>query len=274
MVEALKKEGEDDVKQRQFCVDAFNEHQAAVQAETANKDKQHATVEALSEKLKTIAGQISILNGQIAEAQKQRDQAKKGRDAEKKDFQTTIADQKATQALLKKAFEVLKGAYQFAQIQAHHQAQDYAEAKPEIPKGFSSYKKNANGVAVLNLVQQIIQDTKALQADTERAEKEAAKNYQKLVAATTKSIGAMQTELTNQAGNKAQAEQELAAAKKSEEGAMAELADLASEAAALHESCDFIQNNFDLRKTARDEEMDGLRTAKNILSGMNFLQKA
>lgn len=273
MLEALKKEMQDDVKQKQFCVDSFNENDANVKAQTAAKDKEHATIEALGEQLKESATKVSVLNGQIAEANKQMELAKANRQKEEEDFRMTVSDQKATQALLKKAIETLKGFYLKAGLMQVEQHREDAKSQPEVPKGFESYKKNANGNVVLNVMQQIIIDTSALEAETERAEQEAVKSHEKLVQTTSNSINAMGEELNNQAETKAKVEQQLAQATKADEGAAAELADLATEAADLHQSCDFLMTNFDMRKTAREEEMEAIRTAKNVLSGMNFLQK-
>jgi len=43
----------------------------------------------------------------------------------------------------------------------------------------------------------------------------------------------------------------------------------------LHAECDWLMQNFDLRKSARAEEMDNLKAAKGVLSGADFslLQK-
>ena len=38
----------------------------------------------------------------------------------------------------------------------------------------------------------------------------------------------------------------------------------------LHSSCDFVLKNFDIRQTARDEEIEALKQAKAILSGAKF----
>merc|ERR1719359_1945555 len=39
---------------------------------------------------------------------------------------------------------------------------------------------------------------------------------------------------------------------------------------ALHKSCDFLVKNFDFRKKARSEELDGLKQGMGVLSGANF----
>jgi len=40
--------------------------------------------------------------------------------------------------------------------------------------------------------------------------------------------------------------------------------------AQLHGSCDFIVQNFDLRKAARENEVESLKNAKAVLSGADF----
>merc|ERR1719321_2045512 len=38
----------------------------------------------------------------------------------------------------------------------------------------------------------------------------------------------------------------------------------------LHKECDWLLQNYDLRKTARAEEVDALKKAKAVLSGADF----
>ena len=38
----------------------------------------------------------------------------------------------------------------------------------------------------------------------------------------------------------------------------------------LHANCDFIIENYDLRKAARENELTSLANAKSVLSGANF----
>lgn len=40
--------------------------------------------------------------------------------------------------------------------------------------------------------------------------------------------------------------------------------------AELHNSCDFIVENFDLRKEARMNEMESLKNAKAVMEGADF----
>ena len=74
----------------------------------------------------------------------------------------------------------------------------------------------------------------------------------------------------NKSEVKAKKEVTLVEAKEEKESVMLELEQLSNYNAELHSSCDFITKNFELRQTARDEEVEALRQAKAILSGAKF----
>merc|ERR1719464_563148 len=117
------------------------------------------------------------------------------------------------------------------------------------------------------MIQQIISDAKAMEAETIRAEEDAQKAYEDFVKETNNSIEAKSKDIVNKAETKAKAETDLVEAK---EAVLLELEQLSNYNAQLHQSCDFVQKNFELRQTARDEEVEALRQAKAILSGAKF----
>merc|ERR1719436_391607 len=120
------------------------------------------------------------------------------------------------------------------------------------------------------MIQQIISDAKAMEAEILRAEEDAQKAYEDFVKDTNASIEAKSKDIVNKAQLKARAEGDHVEAKETKEGIVLELEQLSNYNAQLHTSCDFVVKNFDLRQTARDEEVEALRQAKAILSGANF----
>merc|ERR550532_1417007 len=138
---------------------------------------------------------------------------------------------------------------------------------PPPPPGFEAYKKNAANGGVMSLIQQIISDAKAMEAETIRSEEDAQKAYEDFVKETNASIEAKSREIVNKSSEKAKAEDELVETKESKEAVMLELEQLSNYNAELHQSCDFVMKNFDVRQTARDEEIEALKQAKAILSG-------
>merc|ERR1719230_1515047 len=120
------------------------------------------------------------------------------------------------------------------------------------------------------MIQQIINDAKAMEAETIRSEEDAQKAYEDFVKETNASIEEKSADIVNKSENKAKAETDLVEAKENHEAVMLELEQLANYKAELHSSCDFIMKNFEIRQTARDEEIEALKQAKAILSGAKF----
>merc|ERR1719316_491711 len=120
------------------------------------------------------------------------------------------------------------------------------------------------------MIQQIIDDAKAMEAEAIRSEEDAQKAYEDFVKETNASIEAKSKDIVEKSDNKAQSESELVETKEAKEASMLELEQLSNYNAELHQSCDFVMKNFDVRQTARDEEIEALKQAKAILSGAKF----
>merc|ERR1719199_1883534 len=131
MIADLKKEKDDDVKMKDFCIEALHKNEVA------------------TEKLK---------------------RAGEDRELENKDFQQVVADQRETQQLLSKALNVLKGFYDKAFVQAEHKAGGKQPAGPPPPSGFKEYKKSSGSGGVMGMLEQIISETKTMEADAVKAE--------------------------------------------------------------------------------------------------------
>merc|ERR1719161_986696 len=69
---------------------------------------------------------------------------------------------------------------------------------------------------------------------------------------------------------KAGAEGDLTAANDAKAGKTDELMATSEYLSQLHADCDWLLQNYELRKTARAEEVDALKNAKAVLSGADF----
>merc|ERR1711865_681744 len=136
--------------------------------------------------------------------------------------------------------------------------------------GFEEYKKSESSGGVMSMIEQIISDAKAMEAEAITAEEDGQKAYEEFVKETNASIEEKSKDIVNKSENKAKAEAELVETKESKEATMLELEQLSNMNAELHQSCDFVMKNFDVRQTARDEEVEALKQAKAILSGAKF----
>merc|ERR1719412_2215741 len=268
MIAQLLKEKEDEIKHKDFCVDEFNANQ--LQTETKEREKQDliARIEELEAEIDSLAKAIATLKSEIAEMQVQLKRAGEDREKQNKEFQLTVADQRETQKLLKAALGVLQDFYGKSAAPSLVQRQE--PVGPPPPPGFEAYKKNAASGGVMSLIQQIIADAKAMEAEAIRSEEDSQKAYEDFVKDTNASIEAKSEDIVNKSDAKAKAETDLVEAQKGKNAVMQELEHLSNYNAELHQSCDFVLNNFDLRQTARDEEIEALRQAKAILSGAKF----
>merc|ERR1719190_15031 len=106
------------------------------------------------------------------------------------------------------------------------------------------------------MIEQIAADAKALEVESIRSEEDSQKAYEDFVKDTNNSIEAKTKDITNKSESKATAESELVEAKEAKEAAMLELEQLSNYNAQLHQSCDFVLKNFEVRQTARDEEVE------------------
>merc|ERR1719155_265628 len=267
MVTQLLKEKEDEIKHKDFCTDEFNTNQLQTEKKERKKEDLLAKVEDLELTIKTLSDNIDTLKSEIAEMQVQMKRAGEDREKENKDFQQTVADQRASQKLLQAALNILKGFYEKKEAAL---LQKQEPAGPPPPPGFKEYKKNAASGGVMGMIQQIINDAKAMEAEAIRAEEDAQKTYEDFVKETNASIEEKSKAIVNKSEDKAKAETDLTQSNEDKESVLLELEQLSNYNAELHQSCDFVMKNFEIRQTARDEEIEALKQAKAILSGAKF----
>jgi len=263
MVAALLKEKADEIKHKDFCVDEFNKNQLETERKERQKADQIAKIEDLEMQIDALNKAINTLKAEIAEMQVQMKRAGEDREKENKEFQATVADQRATAKLLKATLTILQDFYGKAALLQE-------PAGPPPPAGFEAYKKNQASGGVMGMIQQIIDDAKAMEAEAIRSEEDAQKAYEEFVKETNASIEAKSKDIVNKSETKAKKESELVETKEAKEATLLELEQLSNYNAELHQSCDFVLKNFDIRQTARDEEIEALKQAKAILSGAKF----
>jgi len=266
MVAQLLKEKEDEIKHKDFCVDEFNSNQ--LQTEKKERKEQDLTnkIDDLELAIKELTQSIDKLKLEVSEMQVQLKRAGEDREKANKEFQMTVADQRETQKLLKAAIGILQSFYgkKASLLQMHE------PAGPAPPPGFKAYEKNTASDGVMGMLNQIMTDSKDMEAEALRAESDAQEAYESFVKETNRSVNTKSKEIVNKSEERAKKEGSLVEKKEEKEAVNIELEQLSNYNAELHASCDFVMKNFDLRQAARDEEVSALRQAKAILSGAKF----
>merc|ERR1719407_2848 len=106
--------------------------------------------------------------------------------------------------------------------------------------------------------------------EAENEEKTAQADYERLMTDSQKSREKSVESITTKEMAKAELDTKIADTKEALASQKAELTNVQQYIADLHAKCDFILENFDMRKAARENEVEGLNNAKSVLSGANF----
>merc|ERR1719236_145044 len=117
------------------------------------------------------------------------------------------------------------------------------------------------------MIEQIIEESVGVETEAMSAEAEAQKDYETFVKDSNDLIEKLTNDITEKTKAIATADEEHIQAESDHAAAVTELESLASYKADLHDQCDFVLKNFDIRQKARLLEIEAIQKAKAILSG-------
>merc|ERR1719171_341942 len=263
MVDKLVQEKEDEIKKKDFCIAELNTNEAETEQKQRDKGDLEAKIDDLTTTVATLTKDIETLKAEVAEMAVQLKRAGEDREKMNAQFQVTVADQRATQKLLSAALGILKGFYEKSALVQKHAG---SGKQPAFSKG----GRNENSGGVMGMIDAIIGEAKALEAEAIRAEEDAQGSYEDFVKETNNSIDAKTKDIINKSAAKAKAEAEKVESEQEKEAVVGELESLSNENADLHKDCDFTLKNFELRQGARDGEIEALKQAISIFSGASF----
>lgn len=264
-VEALKAEQVEERKQKDDCVASFQENDKNVAEKAELSDDLKKQIADLGTTIGELSEAISTLKSEIADMQMEMKRASENREKENHEFQTTVTEQRATQAILKKALDKLKSFYAAAAAAALNQ-QEVDAGRGDF--SFLQYSKNAGGSGVIAMIETIIDESAALEAESTKAEKDAQVAYESFMKDSTTAVKAASKDMTNKADELAKAEAAKVAAEDDLAHTTDDLLTLGELGKTLHKKCDFLVKNFELRQTARAEEIEALLSAKAIFGGL------
>jgi len=287
MVVLLGKQQAEDAKQKTYCEDEFEK---AADEEAASKTKLAQTDAALSEQSDTIGTlmeEIAALTTGIEALDKSVADATEQRKEEHALYVEQMQMNEAALGLVKKAQQRMQKFYNPTLYKAPPKTESTMEEKiitagtfvqlkaqvalppaPEMPSGL--LQKNAKSAGVIGMMDTIIKDLEDDMKDMEYEEKTAGKDYAELMADSQATRAGDSKALTGKQSSKAEVEAQLMATKEVRSATATDLKQVAAVISDLHAACDFIMQNFDLRKEARTNEIEGLKNAKAVLSGASF----
>merc|ERR1719253_2281611 len=176
MVADLKVEQEEEVKFKSYCEKELSNNEKVTYETTEKKGDLEASIKSLTKLIEQLTEQIAAANAQVAETEVAIKKASQARERENAEFQVVVADQRATQEILTKALVRLQDFYKKAKGGALLQ-----KSVQTPPVKFTSFKTNAGASPVIGMIEQIIEDSKALEAEAVAGETQAQADYEKFV---------------------------------------------------------------------------------------------
>merc|ERR1719218_503167 len=110
-------------------------------------------------------------------------------------------------------------------------------------------------------------DLKTEHTEAEHAEEMAQKDYENLMSASQKTRATNAESITEKESASAEWSEKIENAKTEKASTTEALAKLKEYIAGLHSSCDFLVAEYESRKEARTNEIEGLKNAKSVLAG-------
>jgi hypothetical protein len=271
MVAELTKQQKDEVEHRDWCIKEMNENKRDTAAAYDKKESLETKMADLTKAIETLSDEIKASTKAIAETQESMKTSSEIREGENADFQKTVTDQRFTQMILDKALTRMKEVYALLEQQpgAPHIQTSATHTDPgNGPARFTKYEKNAGGSRIVAMIEKIIAESKKTEDDAIVAEEDAQVAYENVMKQSNAMITATTKKIQDMTGARAQAKEDLLVAKGDFKETMGELLELDRTMGGLVKACKYILDNFDARQAARSAEMDALREAKAILSGM------
>lgn len=260
MVDELQKTQALEVQEKDFCVSEGNTNARSTQDANHKKADLTGKAEALEADINLLGEEITQLQSENADLRVEIKKASENREAANAEFQTSVNDQRATQGILKKALLRMEKFYGKAMLM-----QSLSKDGPMPTQ--SEYKKQSGSTSILSMLDMIIKESQQLEKESVAAETEAQATYESFVSNSNASIKGKQGEITAKTELRADKGKALVDTNTDIEYTSSELQQLASYKAQLNTQCSFLLKNFDVRQSARTNEMEALRQAKSILSG-------
>jgi len=272
MVTELTKQQKDEVAHRDYCIEELNSNKRSTDAAYDQKDSLESKIADLTKTIEKLTQDIDASAAAVAEMKNQMKRASETREAENGDFQTTVNDHRVMSIILTKALDRMKQVYALMQQQApgapHIQTSGTHTDPGNGPAKFKKYGSNAGGGRVVAMLEDVLADTRKTEDQAMASEGDSQSAYENFMKDSNKSILKTSQSISDMSGARATAKAELSMAKTDHAQTMQQLEGLNDTNGDLHKACDYILKNFDARQQARTAEMDALREAKNILSGM------
>jgi len=262
LIAELQAEQKEEVQLKLFCESEFDENEKMTYTKSEEKKDLEAKIESLTKLVEKLTGEIEAAKERIVEAKKEIKFASEDREAENAEYQGVVADQRAAQVIMKKVLNKLASVYK-----TQKRGNFLLQEGQTPPVQFAPMKQHGGSSVVMGLIEQIIEDSKKTEAEAVKAEAEAQTGYETFIKDSNAEVKSLTTMIVTKTKAIEGAKLDMENAESDLEATNAELKSLAEYLADLHDQCDFVVKNFDIRQKARLNEIEAIQEAKAILSG-------
>jgi len=264
MLAELQAQQKAEYEKWELCKTEIDTTEDKIKEATWTKEDLEETKLGLENTIETLKGEIEALKDDVAAMEQALKKAGEQRKAENHEFQQSVSDQRATVNILNKALARLQMYYNKAFVQTQ------TAAPPPVKTFAGKYEKSAGAGGAMQLLSMVIEDAERVEAELVVDEQHAQEAYAAYAQDTTDSIEASRAAIAEKSQALASTEASLSETEEALLANAAELAKLSDLLNGLHLDCDYLLKYFDIRQTARKEEMDAIVEAKAILSGADF----
>jgi len=310
MVLVLKEEQKNDDAQKAFCdkdmaakEDEKKDTESAISTSEAFIEETTAASEETAEEIAALQKDIKALDKAVAEATEQRKEEhsdflqfqtennaalqliekaknrlykfyrpnlyKEAPKQELTDEEKILAASGRSDMIATEAPVMIAGTTQtvFVQFRAHVRK----AAPPPPPDTWGAYqKKDGKSNGVIALMDMLMKELQGDVTEATHDEETSQKDYERLMSDSQASRAQNVESITDKEGAKADMDVKVEQTKQQKASQETELGNVKQYILQLHASCDFLVENFDLRKAARTNELESLANAKSVLSGADF----
>jgi len=278
MIDLLNKEQADDEKKKEWCWQEGNKAEKELGAKHDALDNHKAAGEKFADQLAGYGEDLKALEKSIADLDGQVAGATELRKKEHAEYAASVQMAEVAVQLLDKAKNKLMKFYNpaeykdeeskkdasFLQTIIQHNQNRKAAQMPELPKLGELKQQNEGGVVALmdRIKNELIRD----KDEAEFEEKTARQDYVSLMSESAETRAQDAKSLVAKTSSRAQLEKDIIQNNGQTKLSMDELMNANQYVADVHQSCDFLLQNFAPTKDARMQELDGLKNAKGMLA--------
>jgi len=267
LIVRLMEEANEEAEHKGWCDTELTTNEQTRKEKTEAVETLMAEVDELEASIQKLTEEIAALNKAIADLDAAMAEATKIRQEEHATNTQTIKDAKDGQAAVAQALVVLKEFYAKA-----GDATALVQQQPVAPEIFDAPYKGMQGKAggVVGMLETIESDFARLEAETAAAEETAQNEYDAFMTDSQVDKDSKVTDMEHKTSKKEDQEATLAVKKSDLEGTQKELDAAMAYFDKLKPSCVDAGVSYDDRVARREEEIQSLKEALNILNGKDI----